>query len=76
QSLLEHTGDRPGHVERLVCDTRKTERVLGWKAETEFDPGLQLTLDWYSENRDWWQKITRRKTYRDFLRRWYKARRS
>jgi dTDP-glucose 4,6-dehydratase len=69
--LIRHIQDRPGHVERLVCDTRKASRVLGWSAETKFEPGLAATVEWYLANRQWWQEITRRTAYRDFYRRWY-----
>jgi dTDP-glucose 4,6-dehydratase len=70
-SLLRHIQDRPGHVERLVCGTRKTSSVLGWKAGTRFDAGLEKTLDWYAANAAWWRRIMRRKQYQDFYRRWY-----
>lgn len=71
RTIVKHIKDRPGHVERLVCDTRKVKEVLGWQASTSFEPGLQLTLDWYCENRMWWQKIRRRKSYKMFYRDWY-----
>ncbi len=69
--LIRHTKDRPGHVARLVCDTRKSSRVLNWRAETGFEAGLRATLKWYEANRVWWQRIRRRKAYQDFYRRWY-----
>jgi dTDP-glucose 4,6-dehydratase len=69
--LVQHTSDRPGHVERLVCDPRKTTRVLGWRATTRFAAGLGQTLDWYARNRRWWQRIMRRRQYQEFYRRWY-----
>lgn len=71
EGLIRHIQDRPGHVERLVCDTSKAKDVLGWQASTSFEPGLQLTLSWYSENRLWWQKIRKRKAYRRFYQDWY-----
>jgi dTDP-glucose 4,6-dehydratase len=70
-SLLHHIKDRPGHVERLVCDTTKAARVLDWRARTGFDQGLCQTLAWYEANPDWWQRIIRRREYRAFYRRWY-----
>jgi len=71
KSLLKHVKDRPGHVERLVCDTTKAARVLGWRATTRFREGLGQTLAWYEANPKWWQRIRRRKAYQDFYRRWY-----
>ena len=32
----------------------KAERVLGWKATTELDEGLEKTIGWYDRNRAWW----------------------
>jgi dTDP-glucose 4,6-dehydratase len=72
KSLLQHITDRPGHVERLVCDSRKTARVLGWRARTRFDEGLSKTLAWYEANPGWWRKLMRKKVYQDFHRRWYR----
>lgn len=70
-SLLVHVKDRPGHVERLLCDVRKTRRILGWEARTSFDVGLRRTLDWYRDNEWWWRKIVRRAVYQRFYRHWY-----
>jgi dTDP-glucose 4,6-dehydratase len=70
-SLVRHIKDRPGHVERLVCDAGKAARVLGWQALTRFDAGLRSTLQWYEQNQAWWKRIMRRKAYQVFYRRWY-----
>jgi dTDP-glucose 4,6-dehydratase len=70
-SLLRHIKDRPGHVERLVCDTSKTASVLGWRPQLRFATGIKETLAWYEANEKWWQKIMRRREYREFYRRWY-----
>ncbi|MFO7652008.1 MAG: GDP-mannose 4,6-dehydratase [bacterium] len=70
-SLIRHTNDRPGHVQRLVCDTFKTRVDLGWRPTIKFREGLEQTLRWYDEHPAWWQRITRRRQYRDFYRRWY-----
>jgi dTDP-glucose 4,6-dehydratase len=70
-SLLRHIKDRPGHVERLVCDTRKTASVLKWRPRTGFADGLRETLAWYEANEAWWRKIMRRPQYQEFYRRWY-----
>jgi dTDP-glucose 4,6-dehydratase len=69
--LVQHVADRPGHVARLVCDTRKARRVLGWEASIRFADGLRRTLEWYEANPAWWQKIRRRREYRQFYERWY-----
>jgi dTDP-glucose 4,6-dehydratase len=56
-SLLQRVKDRPGHVRRHAVKTDKIESVLGWKAEIDFEEGLKKTVDWYINNRWWWEKI-------------------
>ncbi len=57
RSLLTHMSDRPGQVQRHVSSTEKASRLLQWQASTGFEEGLAKTIDWYAENRDWWQKL-------------------
>lgn len=71
RSLVRRTRDRPGHVQRLVCDTGKARRLLNWRARVPFQIGLKKTIDWYLENPTWWGKIMKRKRFRDFYSRWY-----
>jgi dTDP-glucose 4,6-dehydratase len=52
--------DRPGHDRRYGIDASKIERELGWRAEETFDPGLKKTVQWYLDNRAWWQAILER----------------
>lgn len=49
-------GDRPGQVVRHTSSTDKAERLLGWRATTSLDTGLDRTIAWYRENRKWWEK--------------------
>jgi len=35
----------------------KALRVLGWQAQTDFEDGLARTIEWYQQNRGWWQKL-------------------
>jgi dTDP-glucose 4,6-dehydratase len=57
--LIEFVKDRPGHDYRYAMDAGKIERELGWKAETRFEEGLELTVKWYVDNRDWLEKKVR-----------------
>jgi dTDP-glucose 4,6-dehydratase len=57
RSLLTGVGDRPGQVKRHVSSTEKASRVLGWKAQTNFEEGLSKTIKWYQQNPAWWQKL-------------------
>lgn len=48
--------DRPGHDRRYAIDSSKLRRDLGWRpAHTDFIAGLNDTIRWYEENREWWQ---------------------
>jgi len=44
--------DRPGHDFRYAIDASKIEQELGWKAEENFETGIQKTIEWYLENLD------------------------
>jgi len=55
-SLLRRVVDRPGHDRRYSLDASKL-RALGWSPETSFDSGLRATVDWYRDNRAWWEPI-------------------
>jgi dTDP-glucose 4,6-dehydratase len=55
--LVRHVADRPGHDRRYSVDSSKL-RDLGWEPAHSFDAtGLAETVDWYRENRDWWEPI-------------------
>jgi dTDP-glucose 4,6-dehydratase len=57
KSLVEMVKDRPGHVRRHAVDTAKIRSRLGWKPEMDFKLGLHETVEWYKDNRWWWEKI-------------------
>jgi dTDP-glucose 4,6-dehydratase len=58
-SLKAHTPERPGQVDRHIGSTDKAERLLGWRARTSFEEGLERTIVWYDENRAWWESPLR-----------------
>ena len=56
-SLIRHVEDRAGHDRRYAIDDAKL-RALGWAPRHSFgELGLRETVDWYRENRDWWEPI-------------------
>ena len=57
ESLIEYVTDRKGHDLRYAIDPHKIETELGWKPKTKFEEGINKTVSWYLENKDWWQKI-------------------
>ena len=56
RSLLRHVEDRPGHDRRYSLDTSKL-RALGWQPAKDFHDGLRETVEWYRDNRAWWEPI-------------------
>ncbi len=56
-ALIDFVTDRPGHDFRYAIDAGKIESELGWRPRESFDSGLARTVDWYLDNRDWWQAI-------------------
>jgi dTDP-glucose 4,6-dehydratase len=54
-----NTPERPGQVDRHIGSTEKAERLLGWRARTSFEDGLERTIGWYDENRMWWESPLR-----------------
>jgi dTDP-glucose 4,6-dehydratase len=69
ESLIEYVSDRPGHDRRYSLSSEKV-RGLGWKPQQRFGDGLGLTVDWYRENRWWWEPI-RSGAYREYYQRHY-----
>jgi dTDP-glucose 4,6-dehydratase len=67
--LVEHVKDRPGHDRRYAVDSSKV-RELGWAPAHRFDDGLKATVDWYRDNRAWWEPI-KSGEYREYYRRQY-----
>lgn len=57
ESLIEFVTDRPGHDLRYAIDPTKIERELGWKPRYNFDTGIRQTIQWYLDNKGWWENI-------------------
>lgn len=56
-SLIKHVADRKGHDMRYAIDPTKIHDELGWLPETKFADGIKKTIDWYLDNREWWETI-------------------
>jgi len=56
-TLITYVADRPGHDMRYGIDPAKINKELGWLPETKFEDGLGLTIQWYKDNRAWWQNV-------------------
>jgi dTDP-glucose 4,6-dehydratase len=51
----EFVSDRPGHDLRYAIDATKLRTELGWQPRYNFHDGLAQTIEWYKQNRDWWE---------------------
>lgn len=57
EELIAFVKDRPGHDRRYAIDLSKIHRELGWLPQTSFEDGIQTTVEWYLQNRSWWEHI-------------------
>lgn len=57
ESLITYVTDRKGHDMRYAIDPTKIHNDLGWLPETKFIDGLRKTIEWYLDNREWWETI-------------------
>lgn len=57
ESLITYVKDRPGHDMRYAIDPAKIHNELGWLPATAFQEGIKKTIEWYLENKSWWQNI-------------------
>ena len=57
ESLKTIVPDRPGHDRRYLLDSTKLRTELGWEPTVQLETGLAATVDWYSDNRTWWEPL-------------------
>ena len=50
EELIEFVEDRPGHDLRYSMDSSKSMKNLGWNIKSNFEDGLEKTIQWYLEN--------------------------
>ena len=60
ETLIQYVTDRPGHDLRYAIDPTKINNELGWSPETVFENGLCQTIEWFKDNREWWETIRKR----------------
>ena len=73
ESLITYVADRKGHDLRYAIDPTKIHNELGWLPETKFEDGIQKTIQWYLNNKSWWQEIVSGE-YRNYYQRMYEER--
>lgn len=57
ENLIQYVKDRPGHDRRYAIDSSKIQNELGWKPEFDFENAIDKTIDWYLNNKEWWNRI-------------------
>lgn len=57
EDLITYVTDRKGHDMRYAIDPTKIHNELGWLPETMFKDGIKKTIQWYLDNKDWWEEI-------------------
>ena len=60
RDLIEFVADRPGHDWRYAINSAKAQQQLDWSPSQSFVDGLCATIDWYMDNRSWWEPLTDR----------------
>jgi len=57
QKTITYVKDRPGHDRRYAIDCTKIKNELGWKQSVSFEEGLEKTVAWYMENKQWTESV-------------------
>ena len=57
ESLINYVKDRPGHDRRYAIDSSKIQKELDWMPKTNFETGIQKTIQWYKDNPQWIKRI-------------------
>ncbi len=70
EDLITHVTDRLGHDRRYAIDPSKIHNELGWLPETPFEEGIKITIQWYLDNRKWWENIIKG-DYQDYYEKMY-----
>ncbi|MAV65323.1 MAG: dTDP-glucose 4,6-dehydratase [Candidatus Marinimicrobia bacterium] len=61
KDLITFVKDRPGHDFRYAIDNSKIKKELDWTPKKNFNEAIDLTIDWYLNNQNWWSNILKNK---------------
>lgn len=70
ENLIKYVEDRKGHDKRYGIDPQKIKDELGWYPETTFEVGIQKTIKWYLDNKEWMENVTNG-DYQNYYKRMY-----
>lgn len=57
ESLIKYVQDRLGHDRRYAIDATKIKTELGWQPKYVFEDAIVKTIQWYMDNKKWWQSL-------------------
>ena len=69
--LITYVKDRAGHDLRYAIDSSKLKDELGWEPSLQFEEGIEITVKWYLENKEWMDRVTSG-DYKDYYKKMYK----
>ena len=69
--LITYVKDRPGHDLRYAIDSTKLKNELGWEPSLQFEEGIEKTVKWYLENKEWMNRVTTG-DYQEYYKKMYK----
>jgi dTDP-glucose 4,6-dehydratase len=70
ERLITFVKDRPGHDRRYALDSSKITREIGWAPRTSVQDGIERTVEWYSNRKEWLERV-RTGEYRAFYEKHY-----
>jgi dTDP-glucose 4,6-dehydratase len=71
EDRIEFVTDRPGHDAKYALDTTKIKTELGWAPKFSVNETLKQTVQWYTDNQDWWKKIKESDEYKNYYNKQY-----
>ncbi|MED4130339.1 dTDP-glucose 4,6-dehydratase [Shouchella miscanthi] len=72
RKLITYVEDRLGHDRRYAIDPEKLTNELGWSPKYTFESGIKETIQWYLDNRAWWERI-KSGNYMDYYKKQYQG---
>jgi dTDP-glucose 4,6-dehydratase len=58
EKLITYVTDRAGHDLRYAIDSSKLKNELGWEPSLQFEEGIEKTVKWYLDNKEWMDRVT------------------
>ena len=69
--LITYVTDRAGHDFRYAIDSSKLKNELGWEPSLQFEEGIEKTVKWYLDNKEWMNSVTSG-DYKEYYKKMYK----